>query len=362
MKNQERLFLAIGGADPELVARSEKSRRTYRLPFGIAAAACLALLVVLGHVLPSWTGPAAAPPDSQMPPSITAPDSPEDQNPDGTFLPEQGSEIGTLRLLSYTAGSQDTAVDFLIYVNEEQFTVQEENGLYSIRSTHPLPEDFPECGMEIAHFSGTSPDQAKSAAENALKENYPEISSEEPAAVLPGSLYLRAGERLEQDAEEPEFWKAKQAEFWFVDDGQGGTFVLTSRYFLEAEEGMGARFRDMASSFRVVNLNEAIPNWMRALYAAVDRLSPALFRNDPTEVSDLLAEGADADAYDENVWPDITIVSVDYTLDNDQDPSKATVSVKHRLNQVEGDSFSFLTMGLIRQNGNWYLDWSGIEK
>lgn len=362
MKNQERLFLAIGGADPELVARSEKSRRTYWRPFGIAAAACLALLVTLGRVLPSWTGPAAAPPDSQMPPSITAPNLPEGQNPGGAFLPEQGSEIGTLRLLSYTPESRDAAMDFLIYVNEEQFAIQEENGLYRIRSTHPLPEDFPECGMEIAHFSGTSPSQAKSAAENALKENYPEISSEEPSAALPGSLYLRAGERLEQDAEEPEFWKAKQAELWFVDDGQGGTFVLTARYFLEAEEGMGARFRDMASSFRVVNLNEAVPDWMRELYTAVDRLSPALFRNDPAEVSDLLAEGADADAYDESVWPDITILSVDYTLDNDQNPSEATVSVKHRLNQVEGDSFSFLTMGLIRRNGNWYLDWSGIEK
>lgn len=302
------------------------------------------------------------PQDSQVPPSIIVPNLPENQNPSSTFLPEQGSEIGTLRLLSYTPESQDAAVDFLIYVNEEQFAVQEENGLYSIRSTHPLPEGFPECGMEIAHFSGTSPSQAKSAAENALKENYPEISSEEPATVLPGSLYLRAGERLEQDAEEPEFWKAKQAELWFVDDGQGGTFVLTARYFLEAEEGMGARFRDMASSFRVVDLNKEIPDWMRELYTAADRLFPALFRNNPAEVSDLLVEGADADAYDEDVWQDITIISVDYTLDNDQDPSQATVSVKHRLNQVEGDSFSFLTMGLIRQNGNWYLDWSGIEK
>lgn len=363
MKNQERLFLAIGGADPELVARSEKSRRIHwRLPCGIAAAACLALLVTLGRILPSWTGPAIMPQDSQVPPSIIVPNLPENQNPSSTFLPEQGSEIGTLRLLSYTPESQDAAVDFLIYVNEEQFAVQEENGLYRIRSTHPLPDGFPECGMEIAHFSGTSPSQAKSAAENALKENYPEISSEEPATILPGSLYLRAGERLEQDAEEPEFWKAKQAELWFVDDGQGGTFVLTARYFLEAEEGMGARFRDMASSFRVVDLNKEIPDWMRELYTAADRLFPALFRNNPAEVSDLLVEGADADAYDEDVWQDITIISVDYTLDNDQDPSQATVSVKHRLNQVEGDSFSFLTMGLIRQNGNWYLDWSGIEK
>ena len=30
MKNQERLFLAIGGADPELIARSERRRGSQR--------------------------------------------------------------------------------------------------------------------------------------------------------------------------------------------------------------------------------------------------------------------------------------------------------------------------------------------
>ena len=173
---------------------------------------------------------------------------------------------------------------------------------------------------------------------------------------------LKDGESLDEGSDEPEFWKAEQAELWFVDDGQGGTFTITSRYFLEAEEGPGARFRDMVSSFRVVDLNETVPDWMRELYAAVDRLSRALLSDDLSEVSDLLATEADADAYDENVWPDTTIISVDYSLDDDQNPAKATVSVKHRLNLTEGDSFSFLTMELVRRSGNWYLNWSGIEK
>lgn len=359
MNDQERLFLAIGGADPELVARSERTRRTRWLSWGLAAAACLTLVLTLGHILPSQTGPAVTPPDGQGP-SVAVPDLPENQNPGSgqLFLPEQGSEVGTLRLLSYTPESQDEAVDFLIYVNEEQFAIQEENGLYTIRSTNPLPENFPECGLDIAHFSGTSPSQAKSAAEAALKEHYPKMSSEELTAALPGSLYLRASENME----EPEFWDAEQAELWFVDDGQGGTFAITSRYFLEAEEGLGARFRDMVSSFRVVDLNETVPDWMRELYTAVDRLSPALFSNDLSSISDLLTDGSDADAYDENVWPEISMISVDYTLDNDRNPARAIVSVKHRLNLVEGDSLSFLTMELVRENGNWYLKWSGIEK
>ena len=207
MNHQERLFLAIGEADPKLVARSERRRRSHWLPCGLAAAACLALVLALGRIFPFQTGPAVTPPDSQGP-VITVPNLPENQGSGGgqLSLPEQGSEIGTLRLLRYTPESQNGAVDFLIYVNEEQFAVQESNGLYRIRSTHPLPETFPECGMDIAHLSGTSPSQAKAAAEAALQEHYPEMSSEELAAVLPGSLYLRASESLDEGSDEPEFW------------------------------------------------------------------------------------------------------------------------------------------------------------
>ena len=305
------------------------------------------------------------PPDSQEQPPATVPDLPGNHQSPGSgqlLLPEQGGEIGTLHLLRYTPESQDQTVDFLIYVNEEQFSVQEENGFYRIRSIQPLPEGFPECGMEITHFPGISPSQAKSAAEAALREHYPEMSSEEPAVALPGSLYLRAGESLEQYAETQEFWKSEQAELWFADDGRGGTFVLTARYFLEAEEGMGARFRDMASSFRVVDLNETVPDWMRDLYTTADRLSQALFSNDLSGISDLLSVGADVDAYNENVWPHISVVSVDYTMDDSLNPAEAVVSVKHRLNRVEGESFHFLTMELVRRNEHWYLNWSGIEK
>ena len=53
---------------------------------------------------------------------------------------------------------------------------------------------------------------------------------------------------------------------------------------------------------------------MRELYAAVDRLSRALLSDDLSEISDLLATEADADAYDENVWPDTTIISVPSTF------------------------------------------------
>lgn len=358
MNDQERLFLAIGGADPELLARSERKRRNRWPGYGLAAAACLVLMLSLRYVLPVRTESPVTPPDVQPPPVTDVPAPPEgqDQAPDDSrhFLPEQGSEIGTLRLLSYAPQSREEAVDFLLYVNEEQFSICEENGLYSIRSTNPLPEDFPLCGLDVLHLSGTAPEEARETAAKTFAESYQELLPEEESGVLPGSLYLRARNGTE--------WDSEQAEAWFVDDGQGGTFVLTSRNFLEAEEGLGQRFRDMASSFRVVSLNEAMPQWMRDLYAATERLFPALLSNDLSGVSDLLAEGADAEAYGENVWQHLTVASVDYTPDSDQDPSSALVSVKHRLNLEEGESYSYLTMQLIRQDGQWRLSWSGVEK
>lgn len=357
MKDQERLFLAIGGAAPELVARSERKRRN-RWPGYCLAAACLVLILSLRYVLPSWTEPPITPPDVQPPPVTDLPIPPEgqDQAPGDSqlLLPEQGSEIGSLRLLSYAPQSQQEAVDFLIYVNEDQFIIREEDGLYSIRSTDPLPENFPELGLDILHLSGTAPDAAKADAEAAMNDRYEAVTSEELAAALPGSLYLRASAGTD--------WDSEQAELWFVDDGQGGTFVLTARYFLEAEEGMGMRFRDMVSSFRVVSLSETVPDWMRSLCEAADRLFPALLSNDLSGVSDLLTEDVWVDTYGENVWKSLSVISVDYAPDSDQDPASAIVSVKHRLNLDEGESDSYLTMRLIRRNSQWLLAWSGIEK
>ena len=354
MNDSERLFLAIGGADPELLARSERRRRSRWPGYCLAAAACLAL--VLAPVRLLWTEPPAVtppdPPAAQDPDAGAAPERP-DPAPGGSrlVLPERGGEIGTLRLLSYAPESQE-AVDFLIYVNEEQFHICEENGLYSIRSNSPLPEGFPECGLDITHLAGTSPDEARRSAAESLSGRYTEIFQEDESAVFPLYLWASAGTD----------WDSEQARLWFVSDGQGGTFVLASRYFLEAEEGLGMRFQDMVSSFRVVSLNEVVPEWMRSLREAADRLFPALLANDLSGVSDLLAEGAEADAYGEDVWEHLSVASVDYAPDDDRDPSSATVSVKHRLNLEEGESCNYLTMELIRRDGRWLLSWSGIEK
>ena len=145
--------------------------------------------------------------------------------------------------------------------------------------------------------------------------------------------------------------------------------ALVGAYFGIFQAGMplagfflGVQFRDMVSSFRVISPDEAVPEWMRTLYETADRLYPALLSNDLSGISGLLTPDANADAYGENVWETVTIASADYALDDDGNPASAVVSVKHRLNQEEGESYNYLTMKLVRQDGSWRLLWSGIEK
>lgn len=168
--------------------------------------------------------------DAGAPPEHPTPD------PDGSrlVLPEQGSEIGALRLLSYAPQTQE-AVDFLIYVNEEQFHIREENGLYSIRNNSPLPDGFPECGLDIAHLAGTSPDEAIQLAAESLGGRYTEIFQEDESTVFPQCLYLRASAGTD--------WDSEQARLWFVSDGQGGLSSLPPAISWRRKRGWGCAFR-----------------------------------------------------------------------------------------------------------------------
>ena len=141
-----------------------------------------------------------------------------------------------------------------------------------------------------------------------------------------------------------------------MDDRQGGVFILMSRYFLEAAEGHGARFSDMISTFEVVTPGEAVPPWLSELRAAGDRLIPALFAGDLSSVADLLAEDAIMDV---SLEEGRSVSSIDYTTDSDRNPTRAVISVQNR--QLE-DSYDYLTIELVYQEGRWLAAWAGLEK
>lgn len=348
MRKEERLFLAIGAADPALLERSERKGRPFRLgPGGLAAAACLAVLCTLA-VYTAWRPAAPVMPDEAPPPDVvqTAPE----------VLALTGGDIGELHLVAvrYGPGRDEAADDFVLYINEELYCGTWEEGGYTVRPRNPVPEGLPECSLTVSHRPGASLDAVLAETRVALEEEFSMVE-DQPGTEGRAALIAWVG-----DASGAE-WDAANAAVTLADDRQGGVFVLTARYFTEAAEGHGANFADMASSFQPVSPDAALPEWMASLRQAVDTLLPAVFSNEWTpEARALLAEGAQVDLYEEDVSGYVSIAGVDITADDDLSPSSAVVSVRHRISSE--DSMTYVTIGLRYAEGRWLADSIGLEK
>lgn len=354
MRREERLFLAIGAADPELLLRSRRERKNapglWRM--GLAAAACLAVVCTLA--VSALRKP--APPMKEEPPLATeSPGAAETPAVPELRLPE-GGEPGELHLASlrWEAEGDGAAGGFLLYINRELYSGAWEGEDYVVRPNQPLPEGMPECSLTVSHRSGVTLEAALLETRRALEAAF-DMVEEQPS--LEGRAALSAWMGDASGAS----WDAANADLTLVDDRQGGVFLLTARYFTEAAEGHGSRFADMASAFRPLPGDAAAPAWMASLRETVDVLLPAAFSGDWTpEAKSLLAEGAWAELYGEDVSGYVSISGVDVTTDGGQDPDSAVVSVRHRLSAEE--SMAYVTMELRRTGDRWLAEFIGLEK
>lgn len=328
---QERLFAALSDVDPALVERSGRTRKRRTWPMAAAAlAACAAVLAAVWLPRPGQREGTSDKPVQTL--SFT------------------GGETGALRLHSIEYGPDRPGIGFAIYVNEDIYTASEADGVYIIRPVSALPEGFPPIDLTITHLENRSKGQAMEDVSMTLAETYAQVSDMEETE---STLLRTAGDGAA--------WDAAQAMALCVDDGCGGCFVLTARYFTEAAEGHGVRFRDMMDTFTVVYEGfTTSPAWVGELQTAAQRLMKAIFSGRLEDVSDLLAENAVVDGCGEDVSGDISVAAVDYAPDNDQAPASAVVSVKYRTSLEEG--YDYLTMELDCTGGQWLLRWAGIEK
>lgn len=347
--NQERLFLAIGGADPALLERSERKPGAPGLRWGgLAAAACLAVLCTLAAYMARWPAIPVAP--DVLPPPGDVQTAPE-------TLALTGGDIGELHLVQLCYGAaerEDRTDDFILYINQEAYCGVWEDGRYIVRPRAPLPEGMPECSLTVSHRRDVPLDTVLEETRRLLAEEY-DIVQDQPGSEE--RAVLAAWDGTEYGAE----WDAANATVTLADDRQGGTYVLTARYFTEAAEGHGANFSDMASSFRPVPPDVAVPEWMAALRETVDTLLPAVFSNKWTpEAKALLTEDAWVGLYEEDVSGCVSIAGVDISTDDDRAPASAVVSVRHRLSAEE--PMSYVTMELSRTDGRWLAGFIGLER
>lgn len=368
MTKQERLFQAIGGADPALVSRSDKTaprRAASRRRWGETLAACFAV-VLLAAVLvrggffrtggssgaSEAAGSAAGGTAGSGAPASSFAGGPKPgasggasaSAGNGGALPQGDGEFHLVQLSS----PEETAPAFMIYVNQEMYAVSEDAGVFTASPVPDQPEGTPPCRMTIAHLSSVSPAQAAEDTAAELARTYASVSDIQSDSGVKG-LYLSASDGTA--------WDDAQAEIWLVEDHRGGVFVLTSAYFTEATEGHGMRFRDMIATFQPVT--EAIPQWLTELRNTAETVSRAIFADDPAQAADCLAEGAQVEGYGRDVLAEVSVSSVDCTVDDPQSPETALVHL--RFGFLE-DSYDSLTLELIRQADRWLVTWSGVEK
>lgn len=132
---------------------------------------------------------------------------------------------------------------FNLYVDTEHYTFSEEDGIYTVR-----PQEFADwmspCYMEIRQLADITGEEASEAAALQLSESYGDVWEIQETEV-PTGLYIYAQDGLD--------WDAPVVEMWFIEDGMGNVYVISSHYFMEATEGHGTRFAVMVSTFEVLH-------------------------------------------------------------------------------------------------------------
>ena len=179
------------------------------------------------------------------------------------LFPPKGSTIimeGYIVEIPIVAGGREPVIGedgtckppgFAIYYDPALFYMTEENGNVYIRGipvSYPGKEDFyanlPPTEIEIRYIPNVAPAVDAEAVRNEMLGSYQTVS--EPAAMQNGKdVYLNFSNGTN--------WDSPCGDIKFFSDGRGGTFRITSRYFLEASECAGIRFSNMVSTFTVID-------------------------------------------------------------------------------------------------------------
>ena len=123
--------------------------------------------------------------------------------------------------------------DYLSLLSEEE----RERQIASLMNPQPDPS-LPNCEIEIIHLD--IPYEQTASQERAELESQWKITE----AV--------AGNRITFSMRNGQEWDSPVEVRDYISDEQGGCFRITSRYFLEAAEGHGARFAAMVDTFTVI--------------------------------------------------------------------------------------------------------------
>ncbi|SDO20092.1 hypothetical protein SAMN05518871_11217 [Psychrobacillus sp. OK028] len=133
--------------------------------------------------------------------------------------------------------------EYIIYIDEERYKLVNGKDSDIITTKEPLEERYPKVSMEIKQFKDITPEEMVSTLETELAAEYTKITTETVTEPVNGyKLHGISGSE----------WDSPVTNVYVVDNLNGGSFVITEKYFLEAAEGHGARFYAMLQEFEII--------------------------------------------------------------------------------------------------------------
>lgn len=140
---------------------------------------------------------------------------------------------------------KESSAGYTLYIDASYFNLETTEGKEKITPKNKSENtSLPEVYMEIWQVTDKNPSQLLSELESELKTSYKNVTNKNKIDSPLQALNLRANTGVK--------WNDKVVAYYLVDNKQGGSFVIKQQYFLEAEEGMGARFDNMLKEFRLI--------------------------------------------------------------------------------------------------------------
>lgn len=148
------------------------------------------------------------------------------------------------RILPSDRTTTNQLAEYILYVDEERYQVHDNNDTKYITPKIPLDDKYPEVSMSISQNADKSSDEMIEELSKGLKNQYNNVSDIVPVDTpFPASM-VRGISGSE--------WNSTITKYYAFDNKLGGSFIITLKYFLEAEEGHGARFHAMLNEFKII--------------------------------------------------------------------------------------------------------------
>lgn len=139
---------------------------------------------------------------------------------------------------------------YVIYFDKEMYSMIDVEGKDRIIFNEELPEIYPEVYMEISQLN-ENPNRLAMDMYDQLKEQYPTVLDVNEVEWPIESFVVHAvGGTGGYE------WDDPVVRYYFFSNEKEGSFVVKQTYFLEAEEGHGARFEHMLEQFYMYDPSE----------------------------------------------------------------------------------------------------------